>query len=117
MDGLENVRSFKNLKMDGISKTRKICLFKNLKLDGLSKSWNFVINLPKMQRTRVAAYMILGDPFLVMARAPMFPEYEVTPQPEPMRPAQRQATPSIKIPLLTPSDGTGGAATILAAAK
>ena len=103
--------------MDGISKTRIICLFKNLKLDGLSKSWNFVINLPKMQRTRVAAYMILGDPFLVMARAPMFPEYDVTPQPEPMRPAQRQATPSIKIPLLTPSDGTGGAATILAAAK
>ena len=84
-----------------------------LKMDDIPKT----INLPKMQRTRVAAYMILGDPFLVMARAPIFPEYDVTPQPDPMRPAQRQATPSIKIPLLTPSDGTGGAATILAAAK
>ena len=47
----------------------------------------------------------------------MLPEYDVTPQPDPMRPAQRQANPSMRIPLLTPSDGTGGAATILAAAK
>ena len=86
-------------------------------MNGLSKTRIFDINLPKMQRTRVAAYIILGDPFLVIARAPMFPEYDVTPQPDPMRPAQRQATPSIKIPLLTPSEGTGGAATILAAAK
>ena len=47
----------------------------------------------------------------------MLPEYDVTPQPDPIRPAQRQANPSMRIPLLTPSDGTGGAATILAAAK
>ena len=92
--------------MDGLLKTEKWMAFR--KFDKI---------LPKMQRTGVAAYIILGDPFLVIARAPMFPEYDVTPQPDPMRPAQRQATPSIKIPLLTPSDGTGGAATILAAAK
>ena len=73
--------------------------------------------LPKIISTRVAAYIIRGDPFLVIASAPILPEYEVTPQPDPMSPAQRHAIPSIKIPRLTPSDGTGGAATILAAAK
>ena len=70
-----------------------------------------------MMSIRAAAYMILGDPFLVIAKAPIFPEYDVTPQPDPISPAQRQAIPSIRIPLFTPSDGTGGAATILAAAK
>lgn len=73
-------------------------------------------NLPKTQRTSVAAYIILGDPFLVIAKAPIFPEYDVTPHPEPIRPAHRQPKPSTSIPLFTASFGIGGAATILAAA-
>ena len=94
-----------------------IFLAKDLKYLSNQRKIRHDRNLPKTQRTSVAAYIILGDPFLVIANAPILPEYDVTPQPDPIRPAQRQANPSMRIPLLTPSDGTGGAATIRAAAK
>ena len=72
---------------------------------------------PKTRRISVAPYIILGAPLRVTANAPMLPEYEVTPQDDPINPAHKQAMPSIRIPRLTPSSGTGGAATIFAAAK
>ena len=59
---------------------------------------------------------ILVEPFFVTPNAPIFPEYDVTPHPEPIRPAHRQPKPSTSIPLCTASFGIGGAATILAAA-
>ena len=40
--------------------------------------------------------MIRGEPFLVMAKAPMLPEYDVTPHPDPIRPAQRHAKPFVR---------------------
>ena len=70
-----------------------------------------------MRRTIEAVIIIRLDPFLVTPKAPILPEYDVTPQLDPIKPAHKQPNPSISIPRLTASDGIGGAATIRAAAK
>ena len=49
--------------------------------------------LPNTSSIREAIIMIRGEPFLVTPRAPILPEYEVTPTPDPINDAQRHPNP------------------------
>ena len=45
----------------------------------------FISNSPKTKSMTEAMIMILGEPFLVTPKAPILPEYEVTPTPDPIK--------------------------------